>query len=202
MKSPGPRFLAVIACLPSDPAEKEKSSNFANNDCNFNNKLPMCEGPFKPKKYVEKTQWADVHSLVTEELLLVEDKPMNTYKERDELASAVRAKMNQRSGKEDMYSILVIGSDVGVSHWSNGLFLIVKVIDQKSTTGRNYFNLMLSCPESFPSPLPSPSKPETSSTSSALPPSSPAAVVGVIHVNGEINRTSSLLFKRSRTVLK
>ena len=127
MKSPGPRFLAVIACLPSDPAEKEKSSKFANNDCNVNNKLPMCKGPFKPKKYVEKTQWADVLSLVTEELLLVEDKPLNTYKERDELASAVRAKTSQRAGKEDTYTILVIGSDVGVSHWSNGLFLIVKV---------------------------------------------------------------------------
>ena len=127
MKSPGPRFLAVIARSPSDPAEKDKSSNFANNDCNVNNKLPMCKGPFKPKKYVEKTQWADVHSLVTEELLLVEDKPLNTYKERDELASAVRAKTSQRAGKEDTYTILVIGSDVGVSHWSDGLFLIVKV---------------------------------------------------------------------------
>ena len=55
---------------------------------------------------------------------------------------------------------------------------------------------MLNCPESFPSPLPSRSKPETPSTSSALPPSSAAAVVGVIHVNGVINRTSSLLFER------
>ena len=45
-------------------------------------------------------------TIVTEELLLVEDKPMNTYKERDELASAVREKMNQRAGKEGMFSIL------------------------------------------------------------------------------------------------
>ena len=102
------RFLAVIARPPSDPVEKEKSSKLANIGCNVNNKLPMCEGPFKPKKYVEKTQWADVLSLVTEELLLVEDKPMNTYKERDEMASAVKANMNQRSGNEDMFSILVI----------------------------------------------------------------------------------------------
>ena len=36
-------WLAVIARSPSDPAEKEKSSKFANNG-NVNNKLPMCEG--------------------------------------------------------------------------------------------------------------------------------------------------------------
>ena len=100
-------------------AEKEKSSKFADNG-NVNNKLPMCEGQFKPKKYVDKTHWVGVLTIVTEELLLVEDKPLNTYKERDELASAVREKMNQRAGKEDMFSILVIGSDIGVSYRSNG----------------------------------------------------------------------------------
>ena len=66
----------------------------------------MCEGPFKQMNYVDKTHWAAVLTLVTEELLLVEDKPLNTYKERDELASAVREKMNQRAGKEGMFSIL------------------------------------------------------------------------------------------------
>ena len=123
-----PRFLAVIARSPSDPAEKERSSKFANNGCSVNNKLPMCEGPLRPKNYVEKTHWADVISLVNEELLLVEDnKPMNNFKERDELAAAIRATMNQKAGLEDKFSILVLGSDTGVSHWSNGLFLIVKV---------------------------------------------------------------------------
>ena len=105
--------------LPSDPAEKEKSSKFANNG-NVNNKLPMCEDPLKPKKYVDETHGAGV-------LLFVEDKPMNTFKERDELAGAARENMNKRAGKEDMFRILVIGSDVGVSYWSNGLVLIVKV---------------------------------------------------------------------------
>ena len=119
MESPGTRFLAVIARSPSDPAEKEKSSKFANNG-NVNNKLPMCEDPFKPKNYVDETHGAGV-------LLFVEDKPMNTFKERDELASAVSENMNKRAGKEDMFRILVIGSDVGVSYWSNGLVLIVKV---------------------------------------------------------------------------
>ena len=121
------RFLAVIARSPSDPAEKERSSKFANNGCNVNNKVPMCKGPLRPKNYVEKTHWADVLSLVNKELLLVEDKPMNNFKERDELAAAIRATMNQKAGLEDKFSILVLGSDTGVSHWSNGLFLIVKV---------------------------------------------------------------------------
>ena len=66
------RYLAVIARSPSDPAEKERSSKFANN-ANVNNKLPMCEGPLKSKNYVEKTPWADMISLVNEELLLVEE---------------------------------------------------------------------------------------------------------------------------------
>ena len=48
---------------------------------------------------------------MTEELLLVEDKPMNTYKERDELASAVRENTNQRAGKDDW-----------IRHW--GLLLV------------------------------------------------------------------------------
>ena len=102
------------------------SSKFANNG-NVNNKLPMCEEPLKLKNYVDETRWAGVLTIVTEELLLVKDKPMNTYTERDELAVAVRATMNQRAGLEDKYSILVIGADAGVSHWSNGLFLKVKV---------------------------------------------------------------------------
>ena len=66
-------------------------------------------------------------SLVSQELLLVEHKPMNNFKERDDLAAAIRAKMNQKAELEDNFSILVLGSDTGVSHWSNGLFLIVKV---------------------------------------------------------------------------
>ena len=42
-----------------------------------------------------------VLTIVTEKLLLVEVKPMNTYKERDKLALAVLATMNQRAGLED-----------------------------------------------------------------------------------------------------
>ena len=49
---------------------------------------------------MDETHWAGVLIIVTEELLLVEDKPMNTYKER--------------AGLEDKYSILVIGADAGV----------------------------------------------------------------------------------------
>ena len=46
-------------------------------------------------------------SLVYEELLLEGDKPFNSYEERVDFASDLRAKMNQRAGLEDKYSILV-----------------------------------------------------------------------------------------------
>ena len=120
-----PRFLAVIARSPSDPAEKERSK-FANN-ANVNKKLPFCEGPLAPANYCEKTHWANVLSLVNQELLQVEHKLMNNFKDRDDLAAAVRAKMNQQQQVEDNFSILVLGADSGVTHWSNGQFLIVKV---------------------------------------------------------------------------
>ena len=123
--SPAPRFWAVVARSPSDPAEKEKSK--FSNGCNANSKLPFCQGPLKPKNYVVEKQWEPVLQMATEELSLWEERGLSGYKEKQELASALRSKMNRRAGVEDMYSILVLGTDMRVSHWSNGLFLIVKV---------------------------------------------------------------------------
>ena len=123
--SPAPRFWACVARSPSDPAEKEKSK--FSNGSNTNNKLPPCKGPLKPKNYVVEKQWEPVLQMVTEELSLWEESGLSAYKQKREMADALRATMNRRAGVEDLYSILPLSPDMGVSHWSNGLFLIVKV---------------------------------------------------------------------------
>ena len=137
LRSQIPTFLGVRSTNPlpeasgleklttSDPAEKEKSK--FSNGCNANSKLPFCQGPLKPKNYVVEKQWEPVLQMATEELSLWEERGLSGYKEKREMADALRAKMNRRAGVEDMYSILVLSPDMGVSHWSNGLFLIVKV---------------------------------------------------------------------------
>ena len=78
------RLVPVVARSTEDPEENDVKSKFTSKP-NVNEKLPMCEGQFRHKLYADKDSWPDVISVVSEELLLWEDKPPTTYRERDEV---------------------------------------------------------------------------------------------------------------------
>ena len=80
------RLVPVVARSSEDPEENNvKSKSKFTSKQHANEKLPMCKGQFRHKLYVEKYYWPDVISCCSEELLLWEDKPLTTYRERDEV---------------------------------------------------------------------------------------------------------------------
>ena len=78
------RLVPVVARSTEDLEENDVKSKFTSKP-NVNKKLPMCEGQFSHQLYADKDSWPDVISVVSEELLMWEDKPPTTYRERDEV---------------------------------------------------------------------------------------------------------------------
>ena len=80
------RLVPVVARSSEDPEEnKVKSKFYGITKQHVNEKLPACEGQFRHQLYVEKDYWPEVISCCSEELLLWEDQPLTTYRERDEV---------------------------------------------------------------------------------------------------------------------
>ena len=121
----GSRFLVVVCRSSQDPVEQAERSKY--NPKSVNNKLPFSQGPNKPKLYANEESWEEVLSIVEKEMLLRETKVVNTYQARAEVAENVRVALNERAGKEDHFTIQVLGAETGIGHWSNGPFMVVKV---------------------------------------------------------------------------
>ena len=57
----------------------------------------MSEGPMKAEFYVKEEDWEDVMSVVSEELLLWEDKAINSYQAKQEVAEGIRVRITSSS---------------------------------------------------------------------------------------------------------
>ena len=122
----GSGFKVVVARSSEDPEEHKEKSKF-NSKKSVNEKLPCSTGPNKPKFYVEEEHWGMVLDIVQQEMALRNPQAVNSYAAKADVAFKVRVALNQKMGKEDHFTVLVLGADSGLGHWSLGPFLVVKV---------------------------------------------------------------------------